>query len=83
MDLLFGFWSVTWIYICVLLQIRVPKGEPFFCEEYFNYPKNLLRNEKGPWMLKVLHGTIDAKKEPLFFRAFKEHFVELKDSMNV
>ncbi len=30
--------------------------------------KNLLCNRKFPWMLKCLHGTTDANKEPLFLR---------------
>ncbi len=42
------------------------------CEEHFNNlnlfstMKNLLWNWKLPWMLKVLHGTSNASKEPLF-----------------
>jgi len=40
---------------------KKPFSEPFVpSEESFNHLKNLLRNRKTPWMLKVLHGIIDA-----------------------
>ncbi len=40
-----------------------------FCyfEEHFNTLKNLLCNGKVLWVLKLLHGTIDANKESLFY----------------
>ncbi len=36
----------------------------------FSTVKNLLWNEKIPWMVKVLCGTICANKEPLFLREY-------------
>ncbi len=40
-----------------------------YYKEHFNL-KNLLWNGKVPWMLKVLHGTINANNELLFLLAY-------------
>ncbi len=45
--------------------------------------KNLLWNGKVLQMFMLLHGTIDANKEPLFLRMYKEPFVEWKGFMDV
>lgn len=40
----------------------------YFIFRNFSTIKNLLCNGRVPWMLKVLQGTMDTNKEPLFLK---------------
>jgi len=51
-----------------LLSEQFLKETYFSSEEAFSTINILLWNGKGTWMLKVLHGSINVNKEPLFLR---------------
>jgi len=53
---------------CLLSEQFLKETYFFFFEEAFSTINILLWNGKGTWMLKVLHGSINVNKEPLFLR---------------
>ncbi len=54
------------------------RKEGFYNLNLFSTIRNFLCSGKISWMLKVLHGTINANQEPLFLRVYNVTFQHLK-----